>query len=163
MRVFPENIGERTWQPVSEPTSSVHAGLLAFPAALLPGLPVPVCLELSDGAGNVLFVATGSEEALRLRETEHVTVLDGDEWSALVVGAESDRVFPGDLAVLLGTRGPGRITLEAALSYARPDPPRGWSVATVLSRLGLSPRAGRLGAPAANRAPASMGSARQAA
>jgi hypothetical protein len=104
----------------------------------LAGLPASVRLDTLDGAGREIVVATCPHEAAALRETG-ATVLGGDEWHALAIGAESDRVFAGDLPVLLALRGPGRITEESVLAGARPDASRGWSVGTVLGRLGLEP------------------------
>lgn len=80
-------------------------------------------------------------------------MLDGAEWTALTIAAESDRVFAPELELLLGTRGPGHITLEAALDGVRPDPDRGWSVGTVLARLGLVVEAPLVSASPANEAP----------
>lgn len=138
MRTFEENIGEITRLSRPGPVRPVHGGLLAFPARLLAGLPAAVRLDLVDRAGRPIVVATGAEDAERLRGLG-ATVIDAGEWAALAEGAESDRVFAEDVPVLLALRGPGRITAELALAGAQADPPRGWSVATVLARLGLEP------------------------
>jgi hypothetical protein len=132
MRTSADHSAESTGEFVGK---RPHAGVLAFPARLLAGLPAPVWIELIDQEGRPLIVATGplAEAARQLGEN----VIDGEEWSALAEAAESDRVFASDLALLLGTRGPGKITPEAALAGARADAPRGWTVGTVLARLGL--------------------------
>lgn len=118
-----------------ESGARTSTGLLTFPARLFAGLPVPVRIDVIDDTGRPLVIALGplAEEA---REAGEV-VIDGDEWAALAEAAESERLYAADLATLLGTRGPGKITREAALSGANADPPRGWTVSTVLGRLGL--------------------------
>lgn len=137
MRTFEENIGEISMlpRPAGLPPRP-HNGLLGFPARLVEGLPAHVRLDVVDRGGRGVVIATGPDEAERLRAAGEI-VIDGQEWTALAVAAESDRVFAADLEVLLATRGPGRITAEIALAGARADPPRGWSVGTVLDRLGL--------------------------
>lgn len=162
MRTFEENIGEISRFDRPATAAAIHAGLLTFPARLLADLPVPVRLDVLDRAGRALSIATSADEAAALR-ARGVTVLDRTEWTALVVAAESDRVFADDLEILLGLRGPGAITPEAALSGAQPDAPRGWSVLTVLARLGLRVRSDAAGGPSANHEPPAGGDLARAA
>ena len=136
MRTFDANIGQINRLPWPDPLARFHAGLLAFPARLMADLPARVRLEVGDSVGRRLVITTHDGEASALRATGEVAI-DGPEWTALAIAAESDRAFASDLAVLLALRGPGLITEDAALAGARPDAPRGWSVGTVLARLGL--------------------------
>ena len=161
MRTFEENIGEFA-SPWTSGSPVLHAGLLAFPARLLSGLPAAVRIDLVDEAMRPLVIATGAAEAEALRG-EGATVIDGPEWTALAEATESDRMFANDLTVLLGLRGPGRITSEVALSGARADPPRGWSVGTVLGRLGLEVAVTPRNVAVANESPSALDAPRRAA
>ena len=109
---------------------------LELPAALLPDLPMPPRIALHvPGIPEVVRVELAGEPSDGL-------TLDAEEWRALVVAAEADRVWPRDLVALLARKRtasserPWRIDRETALAGAQPDPFEAWSAREVLARLG---------------------------
>ncbi len=66
-------------------------------------------------------------------------VLDADEWRAIVLGAEADRLWSRDFAGLCARKRSDpswRIDAEVALAGAQPDERERWSAARVLERVG---------------------------
>jgi hypothetical protein len=108
--------------------------VLAFPAGLLPHLPVPLQLEV-EASGERFAVVMDDREAEE-RRAHGALVLDGRDWELLVLGVESDRLRPIDLGPLLALRRERRLTEEDVLAGARGEPPRGASTAHILARLG---------------------------
>jgi hypothetical protein len=109
--------------------------ILAFPAGLLPHLPVPLQLELeANGQRFAVVLDDVQAEADRARGA---LVLDGRDWELLVLGVESDRLRPIDLGPLLALRRERRLAEADVLAGARGEPPRGSSTAQVLARLGV--------------------------
>lgn len=108
--------------------------VLAFPAGLLPHLPVPLQLEVE---ASERFAVVFDDREAEERRTRGALVLDGRDWELLVLGVESDRLRPIDLGPLLTLRRERRLTEADVLAGARGEPPRGSSTAHVLTRLGL--------------------------
>lgn len=115
------------------------AEAVALSARRIVELPLPPSLGLHvPGVPGVVRVELDRAEAEAARR-EGELVLDRDEWYALVLGAEADRLWPSDLAALCRRKvsEPSfRIDAESALAGAQPDPGESWSVARVLSRVG---------------------------
>lgn len=107
-----------------------------MPARCLLELPVPPALGLH---------VPGLEEVVRVSvdgEVEGGEIgLDLDEWRALVIGAEADRVWPRDLTAMLRRKvaEPAyRIDLFETLAGGQPDAEESWNLGEVLDRLGVS-------------------------
>lgn len=117
--------------------------VLSVPAALIAELPLPPSLGLHvPGIPGLVRVELDPAEADASRR-EGALVLDREEWRALVVGAEADRLWPDDLVTLCRRkiREPGfRIDPEVALAGAQPDLRESWSVGRVLARVAAEPR-----------------------
>lgn len=115
------------------------AEALALSARRIVEMPLPPSLGLHvPGVPGVVRVELDRAEAEAARR-EGELVLDRDEWCALVLGAEADRLWPSDLAALCRRKvsEPSfRIDAESALAGAQPDRRESWSVARVLSRVG---------------------------
>lgn len=120
---------DRTWE-------SEVSGL---PAHLLSGLPLPTTLRLEvPGHPGIVSIATSAEVVRSERESGAV-VFDGAEWSALVIAAESDRLWPAELREICErkARAPRwTLDLDTALSGARAAAPAGWTIGSVLARVG---------------------------
>lgn len=121
------------------PHREAERAVLAFPAALLPLLPVPVTLELEGVGGQRFSVVLDDERAVE-RRSRGEAVLDAQDWERLVLGVESDRLRANDLAGLLVLRRERPLTDADVLAGANADPPRGFSTARVLARLGVAVR-----------------------
>lgn len=104
-----------------------------LPARVLLELPAPPVLGLHvPGVDGVLRVSVDGEG-----EPGEIG-LDRDEWHALVVGVEADRVWPRDLVAMLrrkATEPTYRLDLLDALAGGQPDPEESWDLAAVLDRL----------------------------
>jgi hypothetical protein len=122
--------------PLRRRAEGVERAVLAFPAALLPLLPVPVRLDLEGPGGRRFSVVLDEAEAEARRATEPV-VLGPRDWELVVLGVESDRLRPMDVASLLEARARGPLTEDDVLAGAQPDPARGLDAGRVLTRLGL--------------------------
>jgi hypothetical protein len=112
----------------------------AFPARLLGGLPVAstLWLHVPGVEGRPVAVATSAVAAATARAAGLVA-FDAGEWEAVVVAAESDRLWPADFRSAVARKHDdeaARLELGHALGDARPDPARGWSVGRVLDRIG---------------------------
>ncbi|HET8938941.1 MAG TPA: hypothetical protein VFN67_36105 [Polyangiales bacterium] len=140
------------------PVSPVNRGrhnpelqeLLALPARLVSGLPVPVCLELRVPGAPVPVVlwsgvAGQRENAPVLADT---IVFDGGELEAILPACEADRLWHADFLGLCFEkwRRPD-VPVRAAelLGGANPDPEAGWTLGRVLARLGIELEAIELG------------------
>lgn len=112
----------------------------SLPAHMLASLPLPPTLRLEvPGHDGIVSVATSPEVVQSERESGTV-VFDAAEWSALVTGAESDRVFPAELRDFCARKAKQprwSLDLDVALSGARASAPVGWTVGAVLDRLGV--------------------------
>ncbi len=110
---------------------------LSVPARDLAELPLPPSLVLrAAGLERLVRVELGASAP---EPSEGELVLDADEWRAIGLGAEADRLWPADLAALLRRKASDpsfRITGEVALAGAQPDPAEAWSAAQVLERIG---------------------------
>ena len=110
----------------------------AFPAGLLGGLrDIALVLQLPGVEGRVRVLT--SREALEEARDGSSIVFDEGEWAALVTGAESDRVWPRDVAAFCARKVADprwTLDLDTALGGARAEAPRGWTVGRVLERLG---------------------------
>jgi hypothetical protein len=137
----------RTQKPL--PRSSVglrsspafSSDLEAFPAELLPGLPLAVTLWLEVPGAPVPVCFTTAEQAPGSEGVLADRIVFGrDELAALVVGVQSDRVWRKELLGMCFEkwRRPAlRISEADALAGAQRDEhEQGWSLARVLDRLG---------------------------
>lgn len=122
--------------PLRPRPEAVERAVLAFPAALLPLLPVPVQLDL-EGPGGRRFAVVLDDRAAEERRARGGLVLDGRDWELLVLGVESDRLRPIDLGDLLDARARGPLTEADVLAGANPDRARGFTAGRVLGRLGV--------------------------
>ena len=152
--VSPLNATSRPVSPVSPVTRGRHNAelqeLLALPARLVSGLPVPVCLELRVPGAPVPVVlwsgvAEQRENAPVLADT---IVFDGSELEAILPACEADRLWHADFLGLCFEkwRRP-EVPVRAAelLGGANPDPDAGWTLGRVLARLGIELEAIELG------------------
>jgi hypothetical protein len=120
----------------------MEAELLAFPAAFLPELPIPVRFSL-EGAGitQEIVWATYQPEAL----PAGTVWFDGEELRALAAAAQAERLWPADFKgfCLRKLHDPGfRVNELVALDGAQPVAGEdAWPLGRVLERLDL-----RLGA-----------------
>lgn len=108
--------------------------LRQFPAALLDRLPAPVELRLRVPGHEGPVRVTARRE----RDEEGI-VFDHAEWNALVVAAESDRMWAADMRDVCANKARmagWSLDLEHALAGARADAPRNWTVGAVLTRIG---------------------------
>jgi hypothetical protein len=105
---------------------------------MLASMPVgfTVWLQIAGWSG-ALAVASSFERAARERQSGAI-VLDPAEWNAIVVAAESDRLWPADLRAALDAKRMRHLELDESrlLARAKPDAPRDWSVAEVAARIG---------------------------
>jgi hypothetical protein len=121
------------------------APLLNLPAELVPDLPSPVTLWLAiEGApARVQLTTRRCEDAQAEcpdRSLADVIVFDREEFRALIIAAEADRIWRKDLLGLCfdkWRRPDHRLTVEDALAGANPDPQH-WSLERVLARLGAT-------------------------
>ncbi len=118
------------------PIALHNAEALELPADLLAELPLPPKLALHvpgvPGIVRVLLDAEGEGEPGAL-------TFDAEEWRAIVLGAQADRLWPSTFVALCARKRDEpawRIDAEMALAGAQPDPRQRFSVARVLSRLG---------------------------
>jgi len=121
------------------------------------GSEAPVwCAEVSTIPARVLFAlpispslavhVLGIEGAVRFNvdgeEAEPGDVsFDLDEWHALVLATEADRVWPQDFRAICQRKldEPAyRLELFDALAGAQPDPSERWDVGAILDRLGAN-------------------------
>lgn len=111
----------------------------SLPAHLLSNLPLPTTLRLEvPGHTGIVSVVTSPEVVQSERESGAV-VFDAAEWSALVTAAESDRLWPAELRAICARKAhtpEWTLDLDAALTGARADAPAGWTIGTVLERIG---------------------------
>lgn len=113
------------------------AEALELPGILIADLPQPpsLALRVPGVPGVVRLQPTRAAQA----DANADVVLDADEWKAVVLGAEADRLWRADFAGLCARKrsDPGwRIDADVALAGARPDPRERWSAARVLERIG---------------------------
>lgn len=112
-----------------------------LPAQLLGDLPVPATLFVRvPGQAGPVAIATSAARA-EAERAAGLTVFDPLEWSAIVVAAESDRLWSSDLREICARKEaqPGwALDLDVALAGARPDAPRAWTVGRVLDRIGAT-------------------------
>jgi hypothetical protein len=88
------------------------AELSAMPARMIGDLPVPVTLRLRSPDGALFSARPGWSSV----EGGQGVILDRDEWAALVLATEADRLWPADLVHVLRARGAGgRLSQEALL------------------------------------------------
>lgn len=115
------------------PQSPWDAEVRGIPAELLFELPVAPALALHvPGVEGVVRIT-------RDGEAEDGAAFDLDEWAALVVGAEADRLWERDFAVICRRKRDEpayRVGRVDALAGAQPDPSERWDVGAVLERLG---------------------------
>jgi len=115
------------------PQSPWGAEVCALPAAVLFELPV---------APELALHVPGVDGAVRISrdgEAEDGVAFDLDEWAALVLGAEADRLWERDFAVICRRKlvEPAyRVDRVDALAGAQPDRSERWDVGAVLERLG---------------------------
>lgn len=112
--------------------------VLSLPAILLARLPAPprLGLHVAGVPGVVRVDPLGMEGS----EPDDV-VFDADEWAALVVAAEADRVWPADLRAFCERKRAEpawRLELSEALAGAQPDRGERWDLGRVLRRLAAS-------------------------
>jgi len=121
-------------KPLSgRPQSPWGAELQGLPASLLFALPVSPALALHvPGVEGVVRIT-------RDGESDDGLAFDLDEWAALVLGAEADRLWERDFAVICRrklTEPAYRVDSTDTLAGAQPDPSESWDVGAVLDRLG---------------------------
>lgn len=113
------------------------SGALELPARLLFELPLAPSLGLHvPGVEGVVRVSRAAEES---EDDTSGPSLDAEEWVALVLGAEADRVWPRDLVGLLARKAADpsfRLIPEITLEGAQPDPEERWSLRRLLDRIG---------------------------
>lgn len=121
------------------PEGEWASALLELPARMIGDLPVPVRLRLRAADGATFLVTPGSSSS----EGDEGIVLDRDEWAAVVLAAEADRLWPADLVHALRRRGAaGRLSQEGLLDgvgfeqASRDLPEAGLTVGRVLRRIG---------------------------
>lgn len=112
---------------------------LHLSARLMGDLPLAPSVALHVlGVPGVVRIEFDAERAHAAR-AEGDLVIDAEEWRAIALGAEADRVWPSDFAALC-RRKQGepswRIDTETALAGAQPDAREEWSAARVLERIG---------------------------
>jgi len=128
--------------PAPRPAPSPAAVELgAMPAHGLGALAAAFTVRMRAIDGTTFHLATAAAARDALAESGAIA-LDVDEWDALTIAAEADRVWPADLVQALRARGvTGRMTIDALLDgitydEAVRDAPRGFTVARVLARIG---------------------------
>lgn len=123
---------------LDHPEATAEVG--EMPARWLFSLPQAVELSLHvPGVAGVVRVNLDGESTDD--DTDGSVWLDGDEWIALVVGVEADRVWDLDLRGWLERKRTDpafRLCPELTLAGAQPDPEESWTVARVLDRVGAS-------------------------
>ena len=111
------------------------AEVLSMPARLLLELPLSPSLALHvPGVEGIVRVSADGEA------DEGDLGFDLDEWRALVLGVEADRVWPLDLTAFCRRKAAEpayRLEPVDALAGGQPDPRETWDLATVLDRLGV--------------------------
>ncbi len=107
--------------------------VLDLPARVLLDLPVPPRLGL-----HVLGVEGVVRIGGDIRPDAEVG-FDREEWRALVVATEADRVWPHDFTRFCQLKAAGShpLGLTEALAGAQPDLQEEWSLRAVLERLGV--------------------------
>ena len=112
---------------------------LALPAILLARLPAPPRLGLHvPGLTGVVRVDPIGEDD---DGDPDDVVFDADEWAALVVATEADRVWPADFRTFCGRKRAEpewRLELPEALAGGQPDRRESWDLGRVLRRLGAN-------------------------
>ncbi len=114
------------------------AEALELPGTLIADLPCPPALSLRVGGLSCLVRLDSAIGSTRSASGDQV-VLDADEWRAIVLGAEADRLWSRDFAGLCARKRSDpswRIDAEVALAGAQPDERERWSAARVLERVG---------------------------
>jgi hypothetical protein len=117
--------------------------LLDLPALVLAELPEPIVLHVHvPGApGSVLLTTRSipnSDASTDSRAGRAIITFDRDELRALVLGVEADRIWHREFLGFCFEkwRAPAfRVSSEAALGGANPDPQIAWSSASFLRRL----------------------------
>jgi len=113
-----------------------RAELLAFPAQLLGGLPVPsrFVLQALSFAPRIIWTTESAPV------TRDGIVFDADEVRALAIGVQAERLWAADLKgfCLRKLHDPSfGVTELAALGGAQPSPDQPWSLGRVLRWLDL--------------------------
>lgn len=117
----------------------IELGML--PACGLGSLPAAFTARMRAVDGSVFHLSTSTVERTALAETGAIA-LDAEEWEAVTLAAEADRLWPSDLEQALRARGvTGRLQVDALLdgvTYERAtsEGERAFSVAKVLARIG---------------------------
>jgi len=134
----------RALRPLAKATPSLAAlELGSLPSRGLGSLPAAFTARMRGVDGNVFHLSTSAAEREALAENGAI-VLDAEEWEALTLAVEADRLWPADLVQALRVRGvTGRLGLDALLdgvSYERAmrevGEGRGFSLGRVLERVG---------------------------
>lgn len=132
----------RSIRPVAPPPEAPSVlELGSLPARGLGGLPAAFTARMRAVDGSVFHLSTSPSERNALAETGAIA-LDPEEWEALTVAAEADRLWPADLVQALRGRGvTGHLQLDALLDgvtyeQATSECERAFTVARVLSRIG---------------------------
>lgn len=131
-----------TIRPVAPPPEAPSVlELGSLPARGLGGLPAAFTARMRAVDGSVFHLSTSTAERSALAEAGAIA-LDPEEWEAVTVATEADRLWPADLVQALRARGvTGRLQVDALLdgvTYERAtsEGERAFSVARVLSRIG---------------------------
>lgn len=119
--------------------SPKFAEALGLSARLMGDLPLAPSLALHVlGVPGVVRIELDADRAEAAR-AEGELVFDAEEWQAIALGAEADRIWPSDFAAFC-RRKQGepswRVEAETALAGAQPDADEEWSAARVLERVG---------------------------
>lgn len=139
----------RTLRPLAKvETSPAALELGSLPARGLGALPAAFTARMRAVDGSVFHLSTSPAEREVLAEAGAIA-LGTEEWEAITLAVETDRMWEGDLVQALRARGvTGRLEVDALLdgvSYERATSEllletggesRGFSVARVLQRLG---------------------------
>ncbi len=139
----------RTLRPLAKVDASPAAlELGSLPARGLGGLPAAFTARMRAVDGSVFYLSTSPVEREALAESGAIA-LEAEEWEAITLAVETDRMWAGDLVQALRTRGvTGRLEVDALLdgvSYERATAElsfetgrdsRDFSVARVLQRIG---------------------------
>jgi hypothetical protein len=123
---------------------------LELPGAVLPELPLPPTIDvrvagisgvvrLDTGARSACAEGLGGQRERGERGQDARVQIEAEEWRAIVLGAEADRLFARDFLALCARKRSDptwRIDLESTLAGARPDANERWSAWRILDRIG---------------------------